>query len=152
MENDSIVTQVAETVQDTSAYATMTEGIRKLATTPVSEWLPDLVKEHFSSKKAAPKPRKEIRLDSDAIESAQENLRRTTEMMSVEEGEKPIAERRAPGPSPPENPSEGWEGLVSSLSENQKEVLAGMIADPEGAARRKTRVVLTACLRTCRRC
>ena len=47
MENDSIVTQVTETVQDTSVYATMTEGIRKLTTTPVSEWLPDLVKDYL---------------------------------------------------------------------------------------------------------
>jgi len=44
MENDSIVTQVSETIQDTSTLATVTEGIQKLATTPVSEWLPDLVK------------------------------------------------------------------------------------------------------------
>ena len=47
MENDSIVTQVAETVQDTSAYATMTEGIKKLTTTPVSDWLPELVKDYL---------------------------------------------------------------------------------------------------------
>jgi small conductance mechanosensitive channel len=47
MENDSIVTQVTETVQDTSVYATMTEGIRKLTTTPMSEWLPDLVKDYL---------------------------------------------------------------------------------------------------------
>ena len=44
MENDSITTQVSETIQDTSALTTMTEGIQKLTTTPVSEWLPDLVK------------------------------------------------------------------------------------------------------------
>ena len=44
MENDSIVTQVSETIQDTSTLASVTEGIQKLATTPVSEWLPDLVK------------------------------------------------------------------------------------------------------------
>ena len=44
MENDSIATQVSETIQDTSALATVTEGIHKLTTTPVSEWLPDLVK------------------------------------------------------------------------------------------------------------
>lgn len=44
MENDSIATQVSETIQDTSALTTMTEGIQKLTTTPVSEWLPDLVK------------------------------------------------------------------------------------------------------------
>ena len=47
MENDTIATQVTETIQDTSALATMTDGIKKLTTTPVSEWLPDLVKEYF---------------------------------------------------------------------------------------------------------
>ena len=44
MENDTIATQVSETIQDTSTLATVTEGIQKLTTTPVSEWLPDLVK------------------------------------------------------------------------------------------------------------
>ena len=44
MENDSIAIQVSEAIQDTSALASMTEGIQKLTTTPVSEWLPDLVK------------------------------------------------------------------------------------------------------------
>lgn len=44
MENDTIAAQVSETIQDTSALASVTEGIHKLTTTPVSEWLPDLVK------------------------------------------------------------------------------------------------------------
>lgn len=44
MENDSIATQVTETIQDTSALATLTEGFQKMTSTPVSEWLPDLVK------------------------------------------------------------------------------------------------------------
>ena len=44
MENDSIVTEVSETIQDTSSLNQMTEGIKQLATTPVSDWLPDLVK------------------------------------------------------------------------------------------------------------
>ena len=44
MENDTITAQVSETIQDTSALATVTEGIHKMTTTPVSEWLPDLVK------------------------------------------------------------------------------------------------------------
>ena len=44
MENDTITAQVSETIQDTSALATVTESIHKIATTPVSEWLPDLVK------------------------------------------------------------------------------------------------------------
>ena len=47
MENDSITTQVTETIQDTSALTTMTESIQKLTTTPVSEWLPDLVKTYL---------------------------------------------------------------------------------------------------------
>ena len=44
MENDSIVTEVSATIQDTSSLNQMTEGIKQLATTPVSDWLPDLVK------------------------------------------------------------------------------------------------------------
>lgn len=44
MENDSIVTEVSETIQDTSSLNQMKEGIKQLATTPVSDWLPDLVK------------------------------------------------------------------------------------------------------------
>ena len=47
MENDSIATQVAETVQDTSVFAAMTESIQKMTSTPVSEWLPDLVKTYL---------------------------------------------------------------------------------------------------------
>ena len=44
MENDTIIEQVTETIQDTTAVSNMVGGIRDLATTPVSEWLPDLVK------------------------------------------------------------------------------------------------------------
>ena len=44
MENDTVVEQVTETIQDTSAVNNMIEGVKNLATTPVSEWLPDLVK------------------------------------------------------------------------------------------------------------
>ena len=44
MENDSIVTEVSETIQDTSSLNQMKEGIKQLATAPVSDWLPDLVK------------------------------------------------------------------------------------------------------------
>lgn len=44
MENDSIVTEVSETIQDTSSLNQMKEGIKQLATTPVSDWLPDLIK------------------------------------------------------------------------------------------------------------
>lgn len=39
MENDSIVNEVSEAIQDTTAI----HGLKKLATTPVSEWLPDVV-------------------------------------------------------------------------------------------------------------
>ena len=46
MENDTLVEQVSETIQDTSAVNDMIDGVRNLATTPVSEWLPDLVKEY----------------------------------------------------------------------------------------------------------
>ena len=47
MENDSIVTEVAETVKDTTAYGAITEGLEKISTTPVSEWLPELVREYL---------------------------------------------------------------------------------------------------------
>lgn len=47
MENDTLIEQVTETVQDTTAVNNMVEGVKKLATTPVSEWLPDLVKEYL---------------------------------------------------------------------------------------------------------
>ena len=46
MENDTLVEQVSETIQDTTAVNNMVESVKKLATTPVSEWLPDLVKEY----------------------------------------------------------------------------------------------------------
>ena len=47
MENDSIVSEVSETIQDTTAVNNMVEGVKKLASTPVSEWLPDLVKDYL---------------------------------------------------------------------------------------------------------
>ena len=47
MENDSIVTEVAETVKDTTAFGAITEGLQKISTTPVSEWLPELVREYL---------------------------------------------------------------------------------------------------------
>lgn len=46
MENDSIVTEVTETIQDTSTLNQMAEGIKYVATTPVSEWLPQMVREY----------------------------------------------------------------------------------------------------------
>ena len=47
MENDSITAQVTETIQDTSVFAAMTESFQKMTSTPVSEWLPDLVKTYL---------------------------------------------------------------------------------------------------------
>ena len=47
MENDTLVEQVAENIQDPTAVNSMVEGVKKLATTPVSDWLPDLVKEYL---------------------------------------------------------------------------------------------------------
>ena len=47
MENDTLVEQVSETIQDTTAVNSMMDGVKKLATTPVSDWLPDLVKEYL---------------------------------------------------------------------------------------------------------
>ena len=47
MENDTLVEQVAENIQDTTAVNSMVEGVKKLATSPVSDWLPDLVKEYL---------------------------------------------------------------------------------------------------------
>lgn len=46
MENDTVIGQVTEAVQDTTAVNNMVGGIKELATTPVSEWLPALVKEY----------------------------------------------------------------------------------------------------------
>jgi small conductance mechanosensitive channel len=47
MENDTLVEQVSETIQATTAVNSMMDGVKKLATTPVSDWLPDLVKEYL---------------------------------------------------------------------------------------------------------
>ena len=46
MENDTVIEQVTETIQDTTAVNSVVGGIKELATTPVSEWLPELVKEY----------------------------------------------------------------------------------------------------------
>ena len=46
MENDTVIEQVTETIQDTTAVNGMVNGFRELATTPVSVWLPELVKEY----------------------------------------------------------------------------------------------------------
>ena len=42
-ESDSIATQVTETIQDTTALSQMKEGVKYLTTTPVSDWLPEMV-------------------------------------------------------------------------------------------------------------
>ena len=47
MENDTLVEQVTETIQDTTAVNNMVDGVKKLASTPVSDWLPDLVKTYL---------------------------------------------------------------------------------------------------------
>ena len=46
MENDTIVNEVTNVIQDTTALAEMTEGIKYVATTPVSDWLPQLVHDY----------------------------------------------------------------------------------------------------------
>ena len=43
MENDSIVNEVTSAIQDTTTINVMTENIKHLATTPVSEWFPQLL-------------------------------------------------------------------------------------------------------------
>ena len=43
MENDTLVTEVTETIQDTTALSQMTESVKYLTTTPVSEWFPQIV-------------------------------------------------------------------------------------------------------------
>ena len=47
MKNDSIVTEVAGAIQDTTALTQMTEGVKYVATTPVSEWLPQIVHDYI---------------------------------------------------------------------------------------------------------
>ena len=47
MENDSIVNEVTNAIQDTSAINGMTESIKQIATTPVSEWMPQLVHDYL---------------------------------------------------------------------------------------------------------
>lgn len=46
MENDSIVNEVTQTLQDTTALSHMTQGIKYVATTPVSDWLPQMVHDY----------------------------------------------------------------------------------------------------------
>ena len=46
MENDTVIEQVTETLQDTTVVNTMVKDIKEMATTPVSDWLPNVVKEY----------------------------------------------------------------------------------------------------------
>ena len=47
IENDSITEQVGETIQNDTAAMTVVETIDKLRTTPVNEWLPELVHQYL---------------------------------------------------------------------------------------------------------
>lgn len=47
MENDSIVSEVTETIQDTTVVNEMTHSIKSLVNTPVSEWMPQLVHDYL---------------------------------------------------------------------------------------------------------
>ena len=46
MENDSIVNEVTQSIKDTTAVNGMVDGIKQLTTTPVSEWMPQLVHDY----------------------------------------------------------------------------------------------------------
>jgi len=46
-ENDTIVTEVTSAIQDTTAVNHMVEDIKTIATTPVSDWLPQLVHDYI---------------------------------------------------------------------------------------------------------
>jgi small conductance mechanosensitive channel len=47
MGNDSIVADVAETVTDTTAISQVSESLKYITTTPVSEWVPELVRTYL---------------------------------------------------------------------------------------------------------
>jgi len=47
MENDSIVGEVTNAIQDTTAVNEMTKDLKALVTTPVSDWLPQLVHDYL---------------------------------------------------------------------------------------------------------
>lgn len=47
MENDSIVNEVSNTIQDTTAVSGMAESLKRITTTPVSEWLPEVVHDYL---------------------------------------------------------------------------------------------------------
>ena len=45
--NDTITEKVGETLQNDTTVVAMKETIEKLTTTPVNQWLPDLVKQYL---------------------------------------------------------------------------------------------------------
>ena len=47
MENDSIVSEVTETIQDTAVVNEMAHGIKNFVETPISEWMPQLVHDYL---------------------------------------------------------------------------------------------------------
>jgi small conductance mechanosensitive channel len=47
LENDTITEQVSETIQNDTTVATIVETVGKLRETPVSEWVPQLVKQYL---------------------------------------------------------------------------------------------------------
>ena len=47
MGNDSIVAEVAETVTDTTAIGQVSESLKYITTTPVAEWVPELVRTYL---------------------------------------------------------------------------------------------------------
>lgn len=47
MENDSIVSEVTQSIQDTTVVNEMTHSLKTVVTTPVSEWLPQLVHDYL---------------------------------------------------------------------------------------------------------
>lgn len=44
MENDTLVTQISETIQDETAIKDMADAVHRIANTPFSDWFPELIK------------------------------------------------------------------------------------------------------------
>ena len=47
MENDTLVNQIEEVIQDKSSIENMADAIQKVTTTPISDWLPELIKTYI---------------------------------------------------------------------------------------------------------
>ena len=47
LENDTITEQVTETIQNDSTITAMAETVKMLKETPVSDWLPQLVRQYL---------------------------------------------------------------------------------------------------------